>query len=142
MESVLELNAGRLDALFAAGAYPSDILAVAMKAHAQLVPIEGPEVEELVSRYPFLHLLTIPANTYENQPQPYRTIGVNVLLLCRADLDADLAHRVTRQFFETIPRLAEKEPYLRLMDPDDAAATPVALHEGAARYYREQQLFR
>jgi len=37
--------------------------------------------------YPLLKRMLIPAGTYPGQNVPVHTIGVDVLLVCRADLD-------------------------------------------------------
>ena len=70
------------------------------------------------------------------------TIGVDNLLLCRSDLQDELVYELTKRFFDALPRLASEQPSLRLMDFAQAPATPIPLHDGAARYYRERELFR
>jgi hypothetical protein len=66
------------------------------------------------------------------------TIGLDGLLVCRSGLDTDL-YGVTKAFFQALPELSAFDaPPLRQMNPEDASATPIPLHEGAARYYREQ----
>jgi len=41
-----------------------------------------------------------------------------------------------------LPKLSSLVGSLRLMNLDQASATSIPLHDGAARYYREQELFR
>lgn len=64
------------------------------------------------------------------------------MLLCRSGLDEELVYRLTKQLFAALPGLSVEESSLRTMDLEEAPATPVPLHEGAARYYREWELFR
>jgi TRAP-type uncharacterized transport system substrate-binding protein len=45
-------------------------------------------------------------------------------------------------FFEALPAQPFLQDALRFMDLDQAPATPIPLHEGAARYYRERELMR
>jgi TRAP-type uncharacterized transport system substrate-binding protein len=42
-------------------------------------------------------------------------------------------------FFDTLPELSASDWQLRQMDVENAPATLVPLHKGAARYYREQE---
>jgi TRAP-type uncharacterized transport system substrate-binding protein len=50
-----------------------------------------------------------------------------------------LVYGVTKAFFQALPELSAFDtPPLRQMNTEDASATPIPLHEGAARYYREQ----
>ena len=60
------------------------------------------------------------------------------LLICRADLDETLVYQLTRAFFEALPQLARAHPAAGLIDPELAPATPIPLHPGAARYYKEK----
>jgi len=64
-------------------------------------------------------------------------VGVDLLLVCRADLDSAVVYAITRALFEDIPRLARRQ-----IDPYRAAATVIPLHPGAARYYREREMQR
>ena len=70
------------------------------------------------------------------------TIGVDTVLVCRVDLAESLAYDVTRAMFEALPRNAAPVPWTTLLDLERAAATPIPLHQGAARYYRERELLR
>jgi TRAP transporter TAXI family solute receptor len=131
-----QLVSGRLDAAFMTQALQADPLMTAAKGGAQLVDIAGPRVEELRARHPFLKRTLIPAHTYPNQEHAVHTVGVDLLLLCRADLDEDLVYRLLTAYFATRPGSVPP------IDLDRAPATPIPLHAGAARYYRQRELAR
>ena len=63
-------------------------------------------------------------------------------LVCRRDLDETLVYDLTRRFFEALPSLSSSQGALRFIDLDQAPATPIPLHDGAARFYRERELLR
>jgi TRAP-type uncharacterized transport system substrate-binding protein len=69
------------------------------------------------------------------------TVGVDSLLICRRGIDEEVIHALASRLFEILPSLA---PSIRrnLAELDEASATPIALHEGADRYYRERELLR
>ena len=69
-----------------------------------------------------------------------RTVGVPSVLLCRADLDERLVHDVTAMIFNPQENSASLAQARHWSDVRQAAATPVPLHAGAARYYREREL--
>lgn len=121
---------------------PVDAVSEATAAGARLLDITGPKALRLRTRYRFLRVDVIPPDTYLGQSQTVRTLGVDVLLLCRAGLDIDLVRRVTAALFTALPELANRLTYLRRMDLRRAPATPIRLHAGAALYYREQELAR
>jgi len=139
----LIVRAGNLDgdAAFVTGYYPANAVRTAARLGAQLMPIDGPILEHLRREYPFVRSVSIPANTYEGQHASVKTIGVDRLLVCRADLDQRLAHDLTQQFLNALPAVfGSVRTSPRLLDLDQMAATPIPLHKGAAQYYREREL--
>ena len=137
-----KLISGQLDAIFVNASYPSESVTLAANAGAKLIAIEGTAIDHLRHDYPFLRLTSIPAETYPFHPDALHTIGVDNLLVCRSDLDEQVVHDLTKAFFTALPQLASDQVSLRLMDVSQAPATPIPLHDGAARYYRERELFR
>jgi hypothetical protein len=81
--------------------------------------------------------MVIPQGTYPGQLAAVHTVGVDLLLVCRADLDKNLVYEVTRAYFEDTP-----ENIRRQTDPQRAPAVVIPLHPGAARYYREREVSR
>ncbi|MBM3777970.1 MAG: TAXI family TRAP transporter solute-binding subunit [Acidimicrobiia bacterium] len=136
------LGAGTLDAaLFVTSSYGTTVIGD-MALEARLVSIEGPEIDRLLEENPFTRPVTIPADTYPGQNQPVRTIGADVLFICRADLGERVVYDITRQLASVLPPLVPSFPVLAEIDLDWASATPIPLHPGAARYYREWEVFR
>lgn len=136
------LKDGTYDAAFVLSYYPAASVAEATRAGARLLPIEGPAVDRLRLDYPFVREVRIPPGTYPGQPEMVRTVGIDRLLLCRGDLEEPVAYLLTRAFVESLRELAvAQSTSFRHMDMDRAPATPVPLHEGAARFFREWELF-
>ena len=132
-EAVRMLLHGQVDAVFVSGQFPHPAVAEAIAGGARLLEVTGSPADRLHAAYPFHKLTVIPGNTYEGYPRPVRTIGVDGLLTCRVGLDDDLVYKLTKVFFEM-----SKTP----VDRSRAAASPIPLHPGAARYYRERELLR
>ncbi len=130
-----QLAQGDIDVAFAMFMPPTQGVATAMKSGVRLLDIDGPVVEEMRTQYPHLKRMLIPAGTYPNQPKPVRTIGIDEVLVCRADLDEDLVYSLLDAYFATFPAMTPP-------DLERAPATPVPLHPGAARYYRQRELRR
>lgn len=140
-EGAVEMTAGTLDAVlnvaFEASSYPAD----AFQRGHRLASIEGAAVERLRRAYSFIRPVRLPAGTYPGQTYDVRTVGVNMVLVCREDLDEQLAYDVTRIFFAALQRLMAKGN-MAGFDPQQAPLAPIPLHDGAARYFRETELFR
>ena len=133
---------GTLDAMFDAAIYPAESVMAATRAGARIMPLTGAPIERLRRDYPFLRVTVIPRHTYPGMNQAIRTIGVDSLLICRRDLDETLVYDLTRRFFDALPSLSSSMGALRFMDIEQAPATPIPLHDGAARFYRERELLR
>ena len=131
---------GTLDAMFDDAIYPAESVRIATKAGARLLPLTGPPIERLRHEYPFFRTAVIPQSSYPGVTQVIHTIGVDSLLICRRDLDEAVVYDLTKHFFEALPALSSSLKALRFMDLDESPATPIPLHDGAARYYREREL--
>ena len=134
-EILKSLTSGRIDAAFSMFGPPQQTVTAAMQEGARLLDIEGPIVEEMRKQYPYLRRALIPPGMYPNQPAPVRTIAADVVMVCRADLEEAVVYRLLSDYFATLPAMTP--PNL-----DRAPATPIPLHPGAARYYRQRELSR
>ena len=128
---------GDVDAVIATVLPPQESIIRALRGGARLMEIKGPEVDRLRVYYPLLRRTLLPRGTYPGQDAPLHTVGVDLLLVCRADLDTDLVYALTRAVFEDFPRHVRRQ-----VDPHRAPATVIPLHPGAARYYREREMHR
>jgi uncharacterized protein len=132
-----------VDAVFLPGyVYPDEVMSAAIKDGAYFVPIAGPAVDRLRESNPFVRATTIPRNVIAGQTSLIPTVGVDMVVVCALDLDEALIYELTKQLFIAFPRLSGVEAGLRFLNVDEAAATPIPLHPGAARYFRERELSR
>jgi uncharacterized protein len=134
-EMLKQLVHGDIDAAFTMFTPVNQSVVSVMKAGVRLIDIEGPIVEEMRTQYPHLKRTLIPAGAYPNQATPVRTLGIDEVFVCRADLDEDLVYALLDAYFATRPPMTPP-------DLERAPATPVPLHPGAARYYRLRELTR
>jgi TRAP transporter TAXI family solute receptor len=141
-ESTDRLTQGTLSAAFGASMVPSPFVEQATRRGLRLVSILGEPLERLLRDVPFLKVVAIPSSTYPGQPQAIRTVGTDTLMICRQDLDETVVYAITKVFFEALPSLASSYQALRATDLRRVSATPIRLHPGAARYYRERELSR
>jgi hypothetical protein len=137
------LKDGTLDAVFLPGyTYPDEVMSSAIKDGAYFLPITGPAVDRLRENNPFVRATTIPRNVIPGQTTLIPTVGVDMVVVCALDVDEALVYELTKQLFVAFPRLSGVEAGLRFLNVDEAAATPIPLHPGAARYFRERELSR
>jgi TRAP transporter TAXI family solute receptor len=135
-------KSGTLDAVFGTSYFLREIFAAATNSGGRLVPIEGVEIDRLLERFPFVRHALVPAETYPGQSHAVRTVGVDLLIVCRSGLDAQLVYELTRHYFVSLPTLLSVTDSLDRVDLERASASPIPLHDGAARYYHESELYR
>jgi hypothetical protein len=135
--AVDRLLKGDVDAVIATVHPPQEPIARALRGGARLLEIDGPEVDRLRRHYPLLRRTLLPRGTYAGQDAPLHTVGVDLLLVCRADLDTALVYELTRALFEDMPNHVRRQ-----VDLHRAPATVIPLHPGAVRYYREREMRR
>ena len=142
-ELISGLRDGRLAAGFFSSGYPVTAISAAAKEFGvRLLPVAREAAVRVRAVYPFFKLTSVPAGTYPAQPNDIPALAVDNLLICRDDLSDDLVYRLTRSFFESLPDIGQHIVAARLVNVDRAPTTPIPLHPGAARYYRERELLR
>jgi len=142
-EVVARMKARALDAGFVVASYPvSAVAEMNTSFGVRIIPIQPSVVTHIRTQYPFMRAVTIPKNTYAGQSEDITTVGVDNLLICRADLPEQLVYRLTKSLFDSLPDLARTDGAAALMDPDQGPITPIPLHAGAARFYREREILR
>jgi len=81
----------------------------------------------------------IPANTYTGQDKDVPTAAVVNYLVTSSAVSDDLAYQMTRLIFESLPELVDAHAAGKAIKLETATTgSPVPLHPGAIRYYREK----
>ena len=91
---------------------------------------------------PFVSVM-IPANTYTGQDKDVPTAAVINYLVTSSAVSDDLAYQMTKLIFESLPELANSHAAGKEIKLETAATgSPVPLHPGAIRYYKEKGLIK
>jgi TRAP transporter TAXI family solute receptor len=91
---------------------------------------------------PFVSVM-IPANTYTGQDKDVPTAAVINYLVTSTAVSDDLAYNMTKLIFDSLPELANAHVAGKEIKLEAAATgSPVPLHPGAIRYYREKGLMK
>ena len=85
----------------------------------------------------------IPANTYKGQDKDVPTAAVVNYLVTSTAVSDDLAYQMTKLIFDNLPEFANAHAAGKEIKLEKAATgSPVPLHPGAARYYKEKGLIK
>lgn len=133
---------GELDAFFVAGGLPTPAvaeLAGQPAAPVRLLSLPAGLVGDLQDQFgEYYQARSIPAGSYPGVEAEVATVSIPTVLVVRRDLPDDTAYRLTELLFRAKPELVAAHREARRLDHRSALATfPVALHPGAAHYYRD-----
>jgi len=85
----------------------------------------------------------IPANTYKGQTEDVNTASVINYLVTRKDVSEATAYQMTKLFYESLPEMIASHSAAKDISLENAAKnSPVPLHPGAAKYYKEKGLIK
>jgi TRAP transporter TAXI family solute receptor len=119
----------------------SSIMDLATTHDIRLIGLDAAEQAAIVERYPFYSAYELPAGLYRGVDQAVPTISVWNVIICTADLPAELVYDLTRVLFENSEYLERIHPFARHTTPENTVAhAPIPLHPGAVRYLRQQGL--
>ncbi len=142
-EAVERIEQKTLDAAFVVASYPVSAVSDMNTAFGiRLIPVSRRIVDRIRTDYPFMKPMLIPGDTYAGQEGDLDTVGVDNILVCRDDLPEELVYQLTRVLYDSLGQLATADAAARLIDPEQGPTTPIPLHPGAARFYREREILR
>jgi TRAP transporter TAXI family solute receptor len=135
------MEAGKLDAFFFVGGTPVALIADwTRRGKARLVPIDGAGRTKLVKRVPGLVGDEIPAGPY-GLAKPVQTVSTRAIWIVRANASDDIVYGITRMLFASRGSLSGG-PAGEISLSRATSDLPAALHPGALRFYRENNLLR
>ncbi|MDQ2585706.1 TRAP transporter substrate-binding protein [Saccharothrix yanglingensis] len=129
---------GALDAFFWSGGVPTDaVTTLAATVKLRMLDL-GDVLPDLRRAYPVYGSATLPASAYQLGGGPVVTLVVRNFLLVNDTMSDDVAEALVRGLFAAQPALVAASPVARSIEVRSAIeTTPVELHPGAMRYYRD-----
>ena len=140
-----KLKDGQLDAFFSVSGWPYGAISeLAATTSIALVPIDGPEADELVRKYSFFGVDEIPDGAYKNVAG-VKTVGVNAVWTTSTKQSEQLIYAVTAALWDPSTR--------KLLDSGHAKGKAIRLetalrglgiplHPGAEKFYKEKGLIK
>ena len=133
----------KIDAMVFTVGHPSgSIQEATTSCAARLVPVTGPEVDQLLAQNPYDVKSVIPGGMYPGNDQDVETFGVKATLVTRADVPDDVVYELTKAVFEHLDEFKKLHPAFASLQKEEMVtqALSAPLHPGAAKYYKEAGL--
>lgn len=84
----------------------------------------------------------IPAGTYDGQDIDVPTIAIQNLLVTTTAVSDDVAYQMAKLLFENLDYLGNAHAAAKAITLDKATNSPIPIHPGAERYYKEVGLLK
>jgi TRAP transporter TAXI family solute receptor len=141
-ESVQALKDGVVDAVFFNFAYPgAAVLDLAATRDIVLVPVEPDMADKIVKKYPYYVKITIPAKTYPKADYDVLCLGDSNVLIANKQMEEGVAYKIVKAVFENVDKgkwaLINIHPIASQLTPKNAINSPIELHPGAVKYFKE-----
>ncbi|MBW2558697.1 MAG: TAXI family TRAP transporter solute-binding subunit [Deltaproteobacteria bacterium] len=141
-ESVQALKDGIVDACFFNFAYPaSAVMDLAATRDIVMVPVSKKLADKVVKENPYYLKVTIPKGSYDDVDYDVLCIGDSNVMVANKDMPDDIAYKVVKAIFTNVKEgkyaLINIHPIAAQLTPANAVNSPIALHPGAAKYFKE-----
>lgn len=144
-EAARALCDGKIDAMVFAAGHPNGLIQdITSNCGARLVPVEGKEVEELLTANPFYSRTAIPGGMYQGNAQNVPTFGVRATVVTTAQTDDETVYQLVKAVFDNFDSFKTLHFVFSTLDKDRMVNSGLIapIHPGALRYYREMGLIK
>ncbi len=141
-ESVQALKDGVIDATFFNFAYPgSAVMDLAATRDIVLVPIEQKLADQILKKYPYYVKIVIPGKTYAKVDYDVLCLGDSNVMIANKKMKDDVAYKIVKAIYTNVNEgqwaLKNVHPIAAQLTPQNAVNSPLPLHPGAAKYFKE-----
>ena len=131
---------GSAAAAFVGGAVPTPAATQASTSqNIFFIPFEEAAKQSLFEDYPFFNAVTIPADTYKGQTEPFPSMNVGAMHLITAEnADENMVYEFTKTLYTHRAEVVKRHGAGKAINPKNVVKdTGTDFHPGAIRFYRE-----
>lgn len=140
------LKMGQVDMVMEIAAIPTpSITELSLTREIQIVRFAPGYREKLIETSPQYLPMTIPAGTYKGIDEDVETVGMAAMWACRMDLSDELVYKMVKALYSTegLEYMATVHPAAKGIKLENAAKwTPIPLHPGAEKFFKEAGLIK
>jgi hypothetical protein len=130
----------KLDAAVYMVAHPNlSVQEATTSCNSVLVPVTGPEIEELIAANPHFVKTSIPADLYPANPNLVPSFGVTATVVATSATSPEVVYQVVKAVFENLEEMRTLLPVFAELDTEFMLSPHHAApwHPGALRYFQE-----
>ena len=135
-ESADSIQSGQIDAAFITAGYPTAAVeSLNATKEVSIVPVSAEKAEELIAKYPYYAVDTIPAGTY-GLAEDVPAVSVLAMLAVNKDLSDDLVYAMTKAIYSNTSKISHAK--VALIKAETALdGIGIEIHPGAQKYFDE-----
>jgi TRAP transporter TAXI family solute receptor len=140
-EQASALGDNNIDAMVYVVGHPNgSIQEATTTVDARLIPLNDDDVEGIVAEYPYYSASMIRGGLYKGNDENVETFGVAATFVTTAKADDEVVYQTVKAVFDNFDRFKRLHPAFENLVAEEMATQGLSapLHDGAARYYREQ----
>ena len=135
-ESADSIQSGQIDAAFITAGYPTGAVeALNATKVVSIVPVSAEKAEELIAKYPYYAVDTIPAGTY-GLAEDVPAVSVLAMLAVNKDLSDDLVYAMTKAIYSNTSKISHAKGAL-IKAETALDGIGIEIHPGAQKYFDE-----
>ncbi|MCG8335748.1 MAG: TAXI family TRAP transporter solute-binding subunit [Proteobacteria bacterium] len=137
----------RLDAFFYTVGHPNGNIkeATSGRIKVNIVPIQGPEIDALIKKFPYYAKSVIPSSLYPSATNnaDIASFGVKATFVTSINVDEQIVYAITKEIFDNFEDFKKLHPAYQVLTKENMLqGLSAPLHPGAIKYYKEAGLTR
>jgi len=134
-----QLKDGLIDAfVYAAGLPTGAYSQLAVENDVRFLSMSEKELETMMTAVPAMSRFTIPANTYEDQPEDVQSVSLWNFAVAHADMPESLAYEITKLAMENPDRMKQNHAAAKeTLAKNVVNNAVIPFHPGAVRWFEE-----
>ena len=129
---------GNVDVALATSGYPAAaVMEVTATKKIKFLEVEPDVLKRMLDKYPYYTDAIVPKDVYKLDSD-VTVIGISNVLVCRSDMDEDLAYNIAKALYDNVAELKEINKTAEQIDETKLSETSIPLHPGAQKYFDER----
>jgi len=142
-QSVLAMQDGVVDAIMLNFAYPAAaVVELDSTRDIDLIPMDEGLIDKIIKKHPYYVRINIPKGTYKGIDKDILCLGDANVMVVHKDMNADLVYKCVKGLFENVRKgehaLVNIHPIAKQFTPENAINSPIPLHPGSIKYFKER----
>lgn len=140
--AVERISNGQADAAAIFSSAPvSSVMQLCSTANCRVITLTQEDVDTIIAKYPSFAAYTIPADTYDNQPEDVLCVKQPNWIMYDESLNEEVVYQMTKLLYENTDELIKMCSAAKAISLESTremiSTLPCDFHPGAARYFQE-----